>query len=130
MSPTANRNETQLQLRLPAQPEAVAVVRKCVSDFVRGLGFADADEIVVAACQMSANAVLHAYPEHRDDSEFEVNAEFEHGCLRLEVTEYDAGEARGLGLGLRLVERAADDVSVSRRPEGGTRVEARFDRAA
>lgn len=127
------RPGAQLQLRLAADSEAVGTVRACVSEFVHRHGLSDADEIVLAACQMSANAVLHAFhgPGGGGEAEFEVNADFEGGYLRLEVTEDDADPPAGpaLGLGLRLVERLADDVRVSRPARGGTRVRARFTRA-
>jgi anti-sigma regulatory factor (Ser/Thr protein kinase) len=118
----------QLQLRLAADSEAVGTVRACVAEFVQRHGLPDAEEIVLAACQMSANAVLHAFhgAGAEGESEFEVHADFDCGYLRLEVTEEDAEGPAGLGLGLRLVERLADDVRVSRPACGGTRVRARF----
>ena len=120
----------QLQLRLAADSEAVGTVRACVSEFVHRHGLADADEMVLAACQMAANAVLHAFhgAAAASETEFEVSADFDGGYLRLEVTEDDAKGPAGpaLGLGLQLVERLADDVRVSRPPAGGTRVRARF----
>jgi anti-sigma regulatory factor (Ser/Thr protein kinase) len=118
----------QLQLRLAADSEAVGTVRACVGEFVHRHGLADAEEIVLAACQMSANAVLHAFHGAVAEAEFEVSADFDGGYLRLEVTEDDAEGPAGLGLGLRLVERLADDVRVSRPACGGTRVRARFTR--
>ncbi|MDQ5834244.1 MAG: ATP-binding protein [Actinomycetota bacterium] len=123
----------QLQLRLAADSEAVGTVRACVSEFVHRHGLIDAEEIVLAACQMSANAVLHAFhgAGAGGETEFEVSADFDGGYLRLEVTEDDAEgpAAPELGLGLRLVERVADDVRVSTPACGGTRVRARFTRA-
>lgn len=119
----------QLQLRLAADSEAVGTVRACVSEFVQRHELAAAEEIVLAACQMAANAVLHAFhgAGASGETEFEVSADFDGGYLRLEVTE-DAEGAAGLGLGLQLVERLADDVRVSRPACGGTRVRARFTR--
>jgi anti-sigma regulatory factor (Ser/Thr protein kinase) len=119
---------SDLRLRLPSQPEAIGTVRACVSEFVRRHGFADADEIVVAACQMCADAVLHAFRSPAADGHFELTAHFECGCLRLDVTDDDAGGVRALGVGLTLVERVAEDVRVSRPDAGGTRVRARFSR--
>jgi anti-sigma regulatory factor (Ser/Thr protein kinase) len=128
MEPPHHAPGTDLRLRLPSQPEAIATVRECVSQFVSGHGFADADEIVAAACQMCANAVLHAFDRPREGGHFELTAHFESGCLRLDVTEDDPGGGGGLGVGLTLVERVAEDVRVSRPDEGGTRVRARFSR--
>jgi anti-sigma regulatory factor (Ser/Thr protein kinase) len=119
---------TDLRLFLPSQPEAIGTVRACVSEFVHGHGFADADDIVAAACQMCADAVLHAFRTSEDDGHFELTAHFECGCLRLDVTDDDADGVRALGVGLSLVERVAQDVCVSRPDDGGTRVRARFAR--
>ena len=129
MEPRRHAPGTDLRLRLPSQPEAIGTVRACVSEFVRGHGFADADEIVVAACQMCADAVLHAFRSPGEDGHFELTAHFGGGCLRLDVTDEDAGDVRALGVGLTLVERVAQDVRVSRPDEGGTRVRARFPRS-
>ena len=125
-----DRPGPQLQLRLVADSEAVGTVRACVSEFVHRHGLADAEEIVLAACQMSANAVLHAFHDAGPgaEAEFELSADFDGGYLRLEVTEDDAEGPPGLGLGLQLVERLADDVRVSHPACGGTRVRARFTR--
>jgi anti-sigma regulatory factor (Ser/Thr protein kinase) len=128
MEPPRHAPGTDLRLRLPSQPEAIGTVRECVSEFVSGHGFADADEIVAAACQMCANAVLHAFGTPRENGYFELTAHFEGGCLRLDVTEDDAGGGRGLGVGLTVVERVAEDVRVSRPDEAHTRVRARFSR--
>jgi anti-sigma regulatory factor (Ser/Thr protein kinase) len=128
MEPPRHAPGTDLRLRLPSQPEAIGTVRECVSQFVAGHGFTDADEIVAAACQMCANAVLHAFDRPDDDGHFELTAYLEGGCLRLDVTEADAGGGRGLGVGLTVVERVAEDVRVSRPDEGHTRVRARFSR--
>ncbi len=125
-----DRPGPQLQLRLVADSEAVGTVRACVSEFVRRHGLADAEEIVLAACQMSANAVLHAFHDAGPgaEAEFELSADFDGGYLRLEVTEDDAEGPPGLGLGVQLVEQLADDVRVSHPACGGTRVRARFTR--
>jgi anti-sigma regulatory factor (Ser/Thr protein kinase) len=119
---------TDLQLRLAAKPEAIGTVRACVSEFVRGHGFDDADEIVAAACQMCAEAVLHAFRSPAGGGHFELGARFEGGCLRLDVTDRDADGVRAIGVGLQLVERVADDVRVSQPGDGATRVRARFAR--
>jgi anti-sigma regulatory factor (Ser/Thr protein kinase) len=114
-------SDKHLQLRLPARPEAIGTVRACVGAFLRGHGLPQTDEIVVAACQMSANAVLHAFRSPDDDPEFEVEAEFDEGCVRLEITEHLTNGVPSLGVDLALVERVADDVRVTS-PGGGERV--------
>jgi len=120
--------DKHLQLRLPARPEAIGTVRACVGAFLRGHGLADVDEIVVAACQMSANAVLHAFRSPDAAPEFEVEAEFDAGCVRLEITEHMADGTPSLGVDLALVERVADDVRVSTPAWGERVVRAKFAR--
>jgi len=122
-------SDKHLQLRLPARPEAIGTVRACVGAFVRGHGLPDADEIVVAACQMSANAVLHAFRSSGEDPEFEVEAEFDDGCVRLQITEQITDGVPSLGVDLALVERVADDVHVTT-PEGARVVRAKFARSS
>ena len=119
---------TELRLRLPSQPEAIGTVRTCVSEYARAHGLANADEIVVAACQMCADAVLRAFHCPRDDGHFELSAKVEEGCVRLDVTDQGDGDVRARDLGLTFLERMAEDVRVTQPGDGETRVRARFAR--
>jgi anti-sigma regulatory factor (Ser/Thr protein kinase) len=121
--------DKQLQLRLPSRPDSIGIVRACVGAFVRSHGLSNADEIVVAACHMSANAVLHAFRSPQDEPEFEVEAQFDDGCVRLEITEHLADGVPSLGVDLALVERVADDVRVTTPAHGERVVHARFERS-
>ena len=67
--------DQHLRLRLPSRPDSIGIVRARVGAFVRSHGLSLADEIVVAACHMSANAVLHAFRSPGAEPEFEVAAE-------------------------------------------------------
>jgi anti-sigma regulatory factor (Ser/Thr protein kinase) len=118
--------DKHLQLRLPSRPDSIGIVRACVGAFVRGHGLSNADEIVVAACHMSANAILHAFRSPEADPEFEVEAEFDDGSVRLEITEHLADGVPSLGVDLELVERVADDVRVTTPAHGERVVHARF----
>jgi hypothetical protein len=120
--------DKHLQLRLPSRPDSIGIVRACVGAFVRGHGLSDADEIVVAACHMSANAVLRAFRSPEAEPEFEVEAEFDGGAIRLEITEHVTGGVPSLGVDLELVERVADDVRVTTPADGERVVHASFAR--
>src|SRR4029450_7276701 len=101
-SPSGDKH---LQLRLPSRPDSIGIVRACVGAFVRGHRLCGADAIVVAACHMSANAVLHAFRSPGAEPEFEVQAEFDDGGVQLEITEHLADGVPSLGVDLALVER-------------------------
>lgn len=124
-SPSGDKH---LQLRLPSRPDSIGIVRACVGAFVRGHGLSDADAIVVAACHMSASAVLHAFRSPGAAPEFEVQAEFDGGCVQLEITEHLADGVPSLGVDLALVERMADDVRVTTPSHGERVVHASFAR--
>jgi anti-sigma regulatory factor (Ser/Thr protein kinase) len=78
---------------------------------------------------MSANAVLHAFRSPGAQPEFEVQAEFDDGCVQLEITEHLADGVPSLGVDLALVERVADDVRVTTPSHGERVVHASFARS-
>jgi anti-sigma regulatory factor (Ser/Thr protein kinase) len=118
-----------IQQRVPADPRCVREVRRSIWAFVFE-NYADAPEIVedvaLAVSEACGNVVRHAYPGGRGD--VILTAWVEDG--RLVVAVADAGVGfrrpstnRGLGLGLRLIQRLSD---AEVRYEDGTRVEMRF----
>ncbi len=118
-----------IQQRVPADPRCVREVRRAIWAFVFE-NCADAPKIVedvaLAVSEACGNVVRHAYPGGRGD--VILTAWVEDGRLVVAVADAGVGfrrpsTKRGLGLGLRLIQRLSD---AEVRYEDGTRVEMRF----
>lgn len=116
--------EGPLALRVAAEPDVLAPVRRALRRWLRGaeVGPKDESEVLVACGEACANVVQHAYDG--TVGPLEVAAALADGVLVLEVR--DRGEwrpkaDRGGGWGLSLMEALMDSVEVARRP-GGTSV--------
>jgi serine/threonine-protein kinase RsbW len=105
-----------VQLRLPAKPENVALVRQAVSGLAEALDveaslLADMKTAVTEACN---NVVLHAYPE--SDGTMEVDAGPSGDNVMIVVRDHGAGmqpravqpDEPSLGLGLPLIAALSD----------------------
>ncbi|HEX8645894.1 MAG TPA: SpoIIE family protein phosphatase [Thermoleophilaceae bacterium] len=114
----------RLDLHLPAQPGALATMRRAFQDWLRGreveerIGY----DVLVALGEAAANAVEHAYGP--SEAYFRVSAEIDTGDVV--VTVRDEGqwrEARGShrGRGLSMMRDLMDDVKVES-DEDGTKV--------
>jgi serine/threonine-protein kinase RsbW len=131
-----------IELRLAARPENVAVVRRALAGLAEAAGagsetVADVKTAVTEACM---NAVVHAYPEDADGP-LEVTAEASSDArLTICVRDYGTGiqprpiDAKGNGngvsgmrIGLPLIGALADEFEISGGPSKGTRVRITFD---
>jgi anti-sigma regulatory factor (Ser/Thr protein kinase) len=123
----------------PALPESVPRARAELTEFARRAGAsADCvDAVRLAASEAVTNAVLHAYPpgpacEHP----IQVCASFVEDGLSVLVADDGGGlrppshQTGGLGLGLVIIARLADDFQLVSRGSGGTELRMGFKLAA
>jgi anti-sigma regulatory factor (Ser/Thr protein kinase) len=116
---------------LPAVPESVAFARSRVREFSRAAGANDrlVGHIALVVTEATSNAVLHAY-RGAPDQGLSITAILDDGVLVVEVRDFGVGpaphpEAASLGIGLVVMERLADTLTVER-AHPGTRVTLRF----
>jgi anti-sigma regulatory factor (Ser/Thr protein kinase) len=117
-----------------ASAENVAQFRQAVLDFAYANGITDARarDIGLAISEAVTNAVIHAYRRHAQPGSVEVSATAEGDWIELRVVDEGLGPARrkdspGIGLGLPLIYRLADQVELRRVRDGdGTELWMRF----
>ena len=117
----------RLSLTLPADPEALVLARRSVSQWLAGChaGRKEAYELSVACGEACANAIEHAYPP--GDAAFHLDARC--GEAGVEITVTDAGKWRSAryenrGRGLDLMRALTDELDVTT-TEYGTAVRMR-----
>jgi serine/threonine-protein kinase RsbW/stage II sporulation protein AB (anti-sigma F factor) len=121
----------RLELRLPASPAAVPHVRRALMRFVAAHGVPDVSDIGLAVTEAVTNAVLHAY-RGGESGDMRVVACAEPNRLVVVVRDYGCGmsprpDSPGLGMGLSIIGRLADEVNVERPADGGTRLRMHFE---
>ncbi len=115
---------TKLELRLPAEPESLALMRRALERWLGTIGVPEetAYELKVACGEACMNAVEHAYPP--GDAVFVVTALNLGGNVEIEVRDFGfwrpprAGSDRGRGL--ELMKRLTDSMKVVPGSEGTT----------
>src|SRR5437763_270642 len=115
---------TRLDLKLPAEPESLALMRRSLERWLGTIGVAEdtAYELKVACGEACMNAVEHAYPP--GDANFEVHAVNLGGTVEIVVRDFGfwrpprAGTDRGRGL--ELMKRLTDSMKVVPGSEGTT----------
>jgi anti-sigma regulatory factor (Ser/Thr protein kinase) len=115
----------------PATAESVPLARADVTAFAEqaGVEAEELDSIRLAVSEAVANAVLHAYEQPNGSIQVSVN--YLPGELWLFVGDSGSGfrvrhNSRGLGLGLALIARLADDFEILSRGTGGTELRMQF----
>lgn len=122
-----------LVLELPAAPSSVAEARHALDAFARECDVVDRFSVRAAVSEAVGNAIAHAYPDRRSGS---VRLEAECGERQIFVAVEDSGTGlqaspnRGLGFGLKLMRKLADEMVVEDRQGRGLRIELRFARRA
>ncbi|MFN2617424.1 MAG: SpoIIE family protein phosphatase [Thermoleophilaceae bacterium] len=113
-----------LELRLPAEPELMPMVRHVLGHWLRARGASEVevDEISLASAEACANAIEHAYSPEAEA--FEVHAARVHP-EQVAVTIRDFGQWRAprgtnRGRGLVLMEGLMDSVDVERDDAGSS----------
>ncbi|YCJ49306.1 anti-sigma B factor RsbW [Schinkia sp. CFF1] len=123
-----------IEMKVPAKPEYVGVIRLTASGIASRVGFSyeDIDDLKVAISEAATNAVDHAYQEHENG---EITLGFSIYKDRLEVTVADKGKSFNVeeskcqstpyhqassieelkegGLGLFLIETLMDEVTIN-----------------
>lgn len=112
-----------LSLRLPADPAALAQLRRRLERFLEAAGAGEEErfEITLTVCEAASNAIEHAYGP--GDAEFELEARRDGERVLVTVRDFGAwrerrGEDRGRGL--KIMKAMMDDVEVSRTSRGTT----------
>ena len=110
-----------LELRLPADPGALAQLRQRIGRFLDASGANDEErfELTLAVSEAAMNAIEHAYGP--SEAEFDLSASISGDEFRAEVR--DSGRWRerrsdDRGRGLAIIEALMDDVEVTADPTG------------
>jgi serine/threonine-protein kinase RsbW len=106
-----------LDLRLPARPENVAVARHAIGGFADVLEVPDQTlaDVKLAVTEACTNVVVHAYPNH--EGPMGLRASVDDGLLRVVVVDEGRGilpraDSPGLGLGLPLIATLAESLEL------------------
>lgn len=120
-----------LSERYPALPDSVPAARHAVAGFAAAAGATERqlEAIALATTEAATNAVVHAYPASA--GWIEVDGWLAGGELCLIVADEGCGlragsPGRRLGLGLALISRMADGLSIHDRSTGGTAIRMHF----
>lgn len=113
-----------LEVRLPASPEAVGELRWAARDFALGIGAGDgqAGDVMLAVSEAVTNTVKHAYPG-TGGGDIEMVLTLKNDDT-LEITVRDEGcgfrgdQPGGLGAGLMLIGECADEVEIEQGDTG------------
>ena len=113
--------EDRLELRVPAQPSALAPLRATLRRWLIRAGATDAElyELLTACGEACTNAIRHASGPQRSD--FEVEADLVDGGVEIRVRDHGSWrEPRGNvgGRGLPIIEAYVDELQIDRTPTG------------
>jgi len=115
----------------PAVPGSLPIARRAVARLARAAGANEEQigEIRLAVSEALTNVILHAYCD--EQGQIHVTAVVVGGELWLVVADDGGGlransEKAGLGLGLALIAQVSDELTIARRPCGGTEIRIRF----
>lgn len=111
--------DRQLDLELAGEPASIARARHAAARLADELG-APVNGVRLAVSEAVTNAVLHGYRGERSGT-VEVKARVERGRLVCVVRDFGVGmspnpDSPGLGLGLALIGRVADDLRIEGDP--------------
>ena len=124
------------QWRFPAAPEAVGEARRATRELAQGYGVDDVliTSILLCVSEAVTNAVVHAYRDHAEPGDIELEARKPDGYLCIYVRDSGLGmrprtDSPGAGFGLPLITQLASEVVIrSGRGDGaGTELAMRFE---
>jgi anti-sigma regulatory factor (Ser/Thr protein kinase) len=118
----------ELELELPSEATSVATARAAVAELASAVGAPVAD-VKLAVSEAVGNAVLHAFRDRRPGT-VRLSARADRARLLVTVTDDGTGmrpnlQSPGLGLGLSLITKLAEDVRFDS-AAGGTTVTMSF----
>lgn len=121
-----------LELKLPARPENVAVVRHAFGGFADVLSVDEQTlaDIKLAVTEACTNVVVHAYDDG-DPGSLEVDASIDEGRLTVVIRDSGRGivprpDSPGLGLGLPLIATLAESLELGTDDRDRTEVRMTF----
>jgi len=123
-----------VRLSIPAKPEYVSLCRLALTGLSRlhALSVEDLGDLKLAVTEACTNSVRHAYAG--GEGVVEVLYELRAGSVAIEVSDSGCGFTRGEpsvatqdndrdgGLGLAIIDSLADELEISERPGGGSRL--------
>ena len=117
-----------------ASPDNVPQLRQAVVDFAcaNGIGESMVVDIRLAVSEALTNAVVHAYHRYAQPDSVRVSATLQDDWIEVRVADDGQGfaprdDSPGLGLGMPLIHRLADQVELRRPGDGdGTELRMRF----
>lgn len=111
--------EGRLHERFPARPESITPLRQAVVEFAGSCGASErrCEDIALAVSEALSNAVMHAYAGRDGEGTVSVDAALRDEALEIVVGDDGGGmrardDSPGLGLGLALIERMADELEL------------------
>ena len=121
-----------LELKLPARAENVAVVRHAFGGFAEALSVDEQTlaDIKLAVTEACTNVVIHAY-EPDEDGSLEVDASIRDRRLKVVIRDRGRGivprpDSPGLGLGLPLIATLAESLELGKDAQDNTEVRMTF----
>jgi serine/threonine-protein kinase RsbW len=121
-----------LELKLPARAENVAVVRHAFGGFAEALSVDEQTlaDIKLAITEACTNVVIHAYEDDEDGS-LEVDASIDDRRLTVVIRDEGRGivprpDSPGLGLGLPLIATLAESLELGKDDDDRTEVRMTF----
>jgi anti-sigma regulatory factor (Ser/Thr protein kinase) len=121
-----------LELKLPARAENVAVIRHAFGGFAEALSVDEQTlaDIKLAVTEACTNVVIHAY-EDGEFGDLEVDASIDDDRLTVVIRDNGRGivprpDSPGLGLGLPLIATLAESLELGKDPADHTEVRMTF----
>jgi serine/threonine-protein kinase RsbW len=132
--PRPARDDSVIELSLPARAENVAVVRHVLGAFAESqrLDAELVEDLRLAVTEACTNVVRHAYPPQAP-GRIDLTIAPDEGALRVVVSDRGRGidpspDTKGLGLGLPLIAAIVDSLEIEQAPGAGSRVAMSFAR--
>ena len=129
-SPSGRRTAQSVWLSIPAKPEYIGLCRLALVGLSRELPDDVLGDLKLAVTEACTNSVRHAYEDGAGvvDILYELHAD----CVVIEVSDAGCGfrpgrvaaadNETGRGLGLAIIDSLADELEISERPGGGSRL--------